>query len=113
MNDDEFLPDKVSTILLAEEKRILSKQAKEIDSSKALVTEEKKNIGALKKKKAKVCSYCKKSGHLASECRLKSTKSHSLKDKTPLAYSSKISALYADSDETEWTIDTAATDQLL
>ncbi|GBN63365.1 hypothetical protein AVEN_46427-1 [Araneus ventricosus] len=50
-----------------------------------------------------------------SECRLKSTKNHSLKDKTPLAYSSKMSAiyastLYADSDETEWTIDTVATD---
>ncbi|GBN73143.1 Retrovirus-related Pol polyprotein from transposon TNT 1-94 [Araneus ventricosus] len=115
LNDDEFLPDKVRTILLAEEGRILSKQAKEIDNSKVLVTEEKKNIGTLKKKKAKDCSYCKKFGHLASECLLKSTKNHSLKDKTPLPYSSKMSAiyasaLYADSDETEWTIDTAATD---
>ncbi|GBM98010.1 Intersectin-1 [Araneus ventricosus] len=113
LNDDEFLPDKVWTILLAEEGRILSKQAKEIDNSKVLVTEEKKNIGTLKKKKAKVCSYCKKFGHLASECRLKSTKNHSLKDKTPLPYSSKMSAIYASalySDETEWTIDTAATD---
>ncbi|GBN54464.1 Cell division cycle 5-like protein [Araneus ventricosus] len=115
LNDDEFLPDKVRTILLAEEGRILSKQAKEIDNSKVLVTEEKKNIGTLKKKKAKVCSYCKKFGHLASECRLKSTKNHSLKDKTSVPYSSKMSAiyasaLYADSDETAWTIDTAATD---
>ncbi|GBL94187.1 hypothetical protein AVEN_163513-1 [Araneus ventricosus] len=106
--------NKVRTILLAEEGRILSKQGKEIDNSKVLVTEGK-TFGALKKKKAKVCSYCKKFELLPSECRLKSTKNHSLKDKTPLAYSSQMSAiyasaLYADFDETEWTIDTAATD---
>ncbi|GBM11558.1 hypothetical protein AVEN_101848-1 [Araneus ventricosus] len=51
LNDDEFLPDKIRTILLAEEGRILSKQAKEIDNSKVLVTEEKKNFGTLRKKK--------------------------------------------------------------
>ncbi|GBN44512.1 hypothetical protein AVEN_156355-1 [Araneus ventricosus] len=77
LNDDEFLPDKVRTILLAEEGRILSKQAKEIDNSKVLVTEGKKNFGTLQKKKAQVCSYCKRFGHLACECRLKSTKNHS------------------------------------
>ncbi|GBM28613.1 hypothetical protein AVEN_72184-1 [Araneus ventricosus] len=64
---DEFLPNKIRIILLTEEGRILSKQAKEIDNSKVLVTEEKKNIGTLKEKKATVCSYCKKFGHLASE----------------------------------------------
>ncbi|GBN18112.1 hypothetical protein AVEN_73463-1 [Araneus ventricosus] len=108
LNDDEFLPDKVRTILLAEEGRILYKQAKEIVNSKVLVTEEKKNFVTLKKNRAKVCLYCKKFGHLASECPLKSTKDHSMKDKTPLAIYA--SALYADSEETDWTIDTSATD---